>query len=144
MFLFKRCLCTLIGLTLVTLLQNGASADENDEIVTGCHHSNAEWGLEAIERCINDNKITRELVLQHPEKHKAIVERCRRRNELGWSWVKNCVDKDIEAETALADYPRETADLVKFCHAEIGHRGAAAVKKCVDQVIDRSRSPKPN
>ncbi len=131
-------------MALLALFSFGASADENDEIVTGCHHSNAEWGFDAIDRCIKDNQATRALVLQYPAQYKRIVDRCRRGNELGWSWVKTCLDRDIEAESALALYPKERIGLIEACHADFGHRGAAKVKACVDRVIEAPSSPQQN
>ncbi len=119
-------------------------AGEEDEIVTGCHFANAEWGSEMIDRCIRDNQATRALVLQYPEQHKATIDRCRRGNGNGWSWVKTCVDRDIEAETALAQYPQEMAGLMSICEAEFGHRGAVAIKACVDKAIDASTTPNKN
>jgi len=133
-----------ICLALLALFCAGASADENDEIVTGCHYSNAEWGFEAIDRCIKDNQSTRALVLQYPAKYKRIVDRCRRESEFGWSWVKTCVDRDIEAESALAQYPKERAGLIDACYGEFGGLGAARVKACVDQLIETPGSPTKN
>ena len=141
MLLHPRCLSALICLAISALLPFNASADENDEIVTGCHHSNAEWGFDAIDRCIKDNQSTRAVVLQYPEKYQRIVDRCRRKNEFGWSWVKTCVDRDIEAESALAQYPKESASVLDVCHVDFGHRGAAAVKACVDRVTEALNSP---
>ena len=144
MFHYSRAVMRLVPIALLLLLAFGASAGEEDEIVTGCHFSNAEWGVDMIDRCIKENQATRTQVLGYPEKYKKFIDRCRRRNELGWAWVKTCVDRDIEAESALAAYPTEKAGLLNFCHAERGHRGAAAVKDCVDQASERSNSPKKN
>jgi len=141
MWLYVRGLASLVCVAFSALLPFDASAGEEDEIVTGCHYSNAEWGNEMIDRCIKDNQATRAIVLQYPERYKQIVERCRRKNELGWSWVKACVDNDIEAEAALAKYPMERAALIDVCRADIGHRGAAAVKACVDRAIEVVNSP---
>jgi hypothetical protein len=141
MFLDVRGLAAVIWVAVLALLPFHASPDEEDEIVTGCHYSNAEWGNEMIDRCIKDNQATRAIVLQYPEQYKQIVERCRRKNELGWSWVKTCVDNDIEAEAALAKYPTERAVLIDVCRADVGHRGAAGVKACVDRVIEVLNSP---
>lgn len=120
----------LLALTALTTV-----AGEEDEIVTTCHFANAEWGLEMVERCIRDNQEMRKIVLQFPEIHKPIVERCRRGNDNGWAWVKTCVDNDIEAQSALAQYPKEIAGLIDLCDSEFGLRGAALVKKCVDRAL---------
>ncbi len=141
MFLYLRRSASLVCVAFSALLAFDVSADEEDEIVTGCHYSNAEWGNEMIDRCVKDNQATRAMVLQYPEQYKKIVDRCRRGNEFGWSWVKTCVDRDIEAEAALAQYPMERAGLIDVCQADVGHRGAAAVKVCVDRVIEVLGSP---
>ena len=132
--------CALLSL----LLGIEGRAGEEDEIVTGCHFSNSEWGADMIDRCIKSNQTTRAEVLQYPSKYKRYVERCRRRNENGWDWVKTCIDNDIEAETALAGYPKDKAGLVMACDAEFGHRGTAAIKKCVDQAIAGADASKKN
>jgi hypothetical protein len=49
--------------------------------------------------------------------------------------IKLCVDKDLEAETALAQYPPQHAWAVEACRAEIANQGAAKIKACVDQRI---------
>jgi hypothetical protein len=108
-------------------------AGEDDEIVTGCHFSNAEWGSDAIDRCIKDNMANRALVLQYPARYKSSVSRCRLKNEYGWDFVKSCIDKDIAAETALAAYPKDKIGLIDFCTAEFGSRGSAVIKACVDK-----------
>jgi hypothetical protein len=127
----------LIARCVLLLLMLGIEvrAGEEDEIVTGCHFSNAEWGANMVDRCIKDNQATRAEVLQYPAKYNRYLERCRRRNENGWAWVKTCIDNDIEAETALAEYAKDKARLVALCDAEFRHRGTAAIKQCVDQAV---------
>jgi squalene cyclase len=134
----------LAYVALLVLFSASAFAAEEDEIVTGCHFSNAEWGSDMIDRCIKDNQATRAVVLQYPEKYKRFLDRCRRGNANGWAWVKTCIDKDIEAELALADYPKDRAGLIAVCDAEFGRRGMVAVKDCVDQAIERFDSSKQN
>ena len=141
---FNRRLSSLTCSVLLALPSPSTLAGEEDEIVTSCHFANAEWGSEMIDRCIRDNQATRALVLQYPDKHKAIIDRCRRGNGNGWFWVKTCVDRDIEAETALAQYPKEMAGLMNICEAEFGHQGAAAIKACVDKGVDGSTTSNKN
>jgi hypothetical protein len=128
-----RVLRAITGLALWVCIGFSAWAGEEDEIITGCHYSNAEWGAEMIDRCIKENQATRKLVLDYPARYQRIVDRCRQGNEYGWSWVKTCVDQDIAAEAALAHYPEQHAELIADCQAEFGHRGAAAVKACADK-----------
>lgn len=44
MFHYSRAVMRQVPIALLLLLAFGASAGEEDEIVTGCHFSNAEWG----------------------------------------------------------------------------------------------------
>jgi hypothetical protein len=115
-------------------------ADEEAEIVTACHFANAEWGNDMIDRCVKENQATRALVLAYPPQHQRIVNRCRAKSELGWAWVKNCVDRDIAAESALAQYPKEKADLIATCRTEFAPLGAARVKGCVDGAGEAPRN----
>ena len=119
-----------------------AGADENDDIVNGCNFSNAEFGTVAIRICIKDNQAARAAVSQYPEEVKDIVARCVRGREMGWSMVKQCIDNDIEAEAALANYGREHDSSMEKCKTEFGRRGAARIKACVDQAIEADRSPR--
>lgn len=129
---------------LFVLACHNAAAGEEDEIVTGCHFSNAEWGTEAIHRCIEVNRATRALVLSYPAQYKRIVDRCRQMNEYGWDWVKICVDRDIEAEVALTAYPSERIQLIDACQREFAHLGTARVKACVDELLAAPSSPRNN
>ena len=117
-------------------------ADENDDIVNGCNSSNAEFGTVAIQICIKDNQAARAAVLQYPEAVKHIVARCARTSEMGWSMVKRCIDKDIEAEAALVNYGKEYYPWMKKCMEEFGRRGAARIKACVDQAVEADKPPK--
>jgi hypothetical protein len=122
--------------TLALLAGFNTLAGEEDEIVTGCHFSNAEWGPVMIDRCIKDNLANRALVMQYPEKYKEIVGRCRLKNEYGWGNVKACIDRDIEADEALASYPKEKSKRIATCSEEFGLRGRVVVKACVDGAAD--------
>jgi hypothetical protein len=53
--------------------------------------------------------------------------------------VKVCVENDLAAETELAAYAPEHAQIVDACRAEVGKRGAARVKACVDRRIGAGR-----
>ncbi len=127
---------------LVAILSAACRAGEEDEIVTGCHFSNAEWGQQMIDNCIKDNFENRALVLQYPEQHKSIVNRCRLKNEYGWSEVKKCIDKDIEAQVALKSYDGDKAAVVAACGDEFAPRGFVAVKACADKKLGISADKK--
>ena len=132
----------IIFAALLSTFASAARADEYDEIVNNCNFANAEFGAVAIQICIKDNQAARAAVLQYPDNVKHIVARCVRGRELGWSMVKLCIDRDIEAEAALANYATEHDSQMKECEMEFGRRGAARVKACVDQAIEADRPPK--
>jgi hypothetical protein len=138
----KKHLSLISAAASLSLMAACAVAGEEDEIVTGCHFSNGEWGTDAVHICINENRAIREQVLAYPQEHKRIVDRCRRGRELGWQWVKNCADKDIEALAALEQYPPQSVALIKDCEREIGNRGAAKIKACVDKAAETTDSQK--
>jgi hypothetical protein len=123
---------TRAGIVLSMLFSLAAAAGEEDDIVSSCHFSNAEWGMDMIDRCIRDNQATRASLLQYPEQYQRFLNRCRTKSELGWDKVKNCVDKDIEADAALKQYPAEKGERIAYCEAEYGGRGRVVVKACVD------------
>lgn len=127
---------------MLLMFSSAAWADDYDDIVNGCNYANAEFGVVASQICIKDNLAARAVVLQYPEAVKHIVARCVRRREMGWSVVKLCIDYDIEAEAALANYGREHDLLMDECKTEFGHRGPARINTCVDQAIEADRSPK--
>jgi hypothetical protein len=129
---------TIFAATLL-LFPFATSADEYDDIVNGCNFANAEFGSVAIQICVKDNQAARAAVLQYPEAVKDIVARCVRGREMGWSIVKLCIDNDIEAEAALANYGREHDASIAKCKTEFGRRGAARIKACVDQTIEAGK-----
>ena len=102
----------------------------------------AEFGTIAIQICIKDNQAARAAVLQYPKEAKDIVARCARGSEMGWSMVKRCIDNDIEAQSALANYRTEHASLMDKCKEEFERRGAARIKSCVGQGIEADRAPR--
>lgn len=130
----------MVFAAMLLMFSSATWADEYDDIVNGCNFANAEFGIVAIQICIKDNQAARAAVLQYPEDVKDIVARCVRGREMGWLMVKLCIEKDIEAEAALANYGREHDSSMEKCKAEFGRRGAARIKACVDQVIEADRS----
>jgi hypothetical protein len=111
-------------------------ADENADIIMGCHLSIGEFGYEAINMCIRENRAAREEVLRYPAEAKRTVDRCSRRLEPAWVLVKRCIDADLAAATALEDYTWEHASKVDDCRNRLRGRGDAAVRDCVEQAIE--------
>jgi hypothetical protein len=110
--------------------------DLKEEIVLRCHYEMGEFGVEAVQRCIEAENAALGALFAYPKQAAPIISRCAgqlRGN--GWEVIKLCVDKDLEAEAALAQYPPEHAAAIDACRAEIAHQGAVKVKACVDQRI---------
>ena len=118
-------------------------ADDDSDIVTGCLMSNAEFGNEMAQICIRDNRAARAEVERYPDEFRAIVERCKRRKELGWGIVKQCIDDDIAAGPALEAYARDHPELVERCQDEFRGREAARIKLCVDQALKAAKTDNP-
>jgi hypothetical protein len=118
------------------------AADEEAEIVVGCHFSAGEWGHGAIQTCIRENQAARAEVKAYPPEHQPAVERCSRRRELGWSVVKKCVDDEIAAGPALETYARDHGEKVDWCRTHYRERGDTRVLLCVKQSIEAEEASK--
>jgi hypothetical protein len=83
--------------------------------------------------------------LAYPKQARPIVSRCAAQNRgNGWGMVKVCVDRDLDAEAALAQYPPEAAGVIDTCRTEMGKQGAAKVKACADQrLAPKGETKKP-
>jgi hypothetical protein len=110
--------------------------DLKEEIVLRCHYEMGEFGVEAVQRCIEADNAALGAVSAYPKPARPIISRCASQlRGNGWELIKLCVDKDLEAEAALAQYPREHAEAIDACRAEAGNQGAVKVKACADQRI---------
>ena len=70
-----------------------------------------------------------------------VIERCQRRmGRHGPAMVKGCVDLDLEAHAALADYPVEYKAIVDRCVQRMGRHGWAMVRGCADLDIEAARA----
>jgi len=66
-----------------------------------------------------------------------VIARCRRQmGEYGAAMVKACVDQDLAAAKALAEYPQELRDIVARCQRQMENYGWSMVKACADQDIE--------
>lgn len=139
----KKCPTSLLLLSALifaaALTTNAHAEDEEAEIVVSCYYSNGEWGVEMVDVCVKENHAFRAEVLAYPAEHKAVVEHCRKGSSRGWKWVKNCVDKDIAAATALSQYGPELKQLIDVCEFEWRGAGAARVKSCVDRHVEAQK-----
>jgi len=121
-----------------------AESDLKEEIVLRCHYEMGEFGVEAVQACIQAENSALEAVSAYPRQGKAISSRCAAyAHARGWAVVKLCVDQDIEAEAALRQYPAEHAALIDLCRTEMEKQGPAKVKACVDQRISAQAEAKP-
>jgi hypothetical protein len=117
-----------------------SDADEDSEIVVGCHLSIGEFGYEAINMCIRENRAAREEVLRYPAAAKRTVDRCSRRLQPAWVLVKRCIDADLAAATALEDYVPEHGSKVDACRYRLRGRGEVAVRECVERAIEAEKA----
>lgn len=115
-------------------------ADEDADIVVGCHLSIGEFGNEAINMCIRENRAAREEVQRYPAEVQRTVTRCSRRFEPGWVMVKRCIDADLAAAAALEAYAGEHGPKLEGCRNRLRGRGEAAVRECVERAIETENS----
>ena len=102
--------------------------------------SNAEFGSEMAQICIKRNQSVRAEVARYPEAVKDIVELCSRRKEMGWDFVKKCIDDDIAAAPVLEVYARDHGPLLARCQIKYLGREASRIKLCVETAIEAQKS----
>ncbi len=120
---------------LLVLFPISGLADDESDIVTGCLMSNAEFGNEMAQICIEENKAARAEVQRYPEQYKSIVDRCTRRKLAGWGIVKKCIDDDIASLPVLETYAREHAPLLQRCQNEFWGREVSRIRLCVEHAL---------
>ena len=131
---------TIILAAILALSSSACLADDDADIVTGCLMSNAEFGVEMAQLCIRENQAARAAVLRYPDDVKEVVVRCSRRTDMGWEFIRKCIDDDIAAVPALEAYAMEHGPLVARCRDELGGQGAASMKLCVEKAIETEKS----
>ncbi|MEO8004922.1 MAG: hypothetical protein ABI771_08455 [Betaproteobacteria bacterium] len=125
----------LILALALAVASSATFADDDSDIISGCALSNAEFGTEMIQICINENKTARADLQNYPEEYKGLVQRCSRRKEMGWSIVKKCVDEDIAAKPVLEGYAKDHASLLAQCQEEFHGRELTRIKLCVEMAL---------
>ena len=130
----------LITAAILALSSSMSWADDDSEIVTGCLMSNAEFGSEMAQICIQRNQSVRAEVARYPEAVKDIVELCSRRKEMGWDFVKKCIDDDIAATPVLEVYARDYGPLLARCQLEYLGREASRIRLCVETALEAQKS----
>jgi hypothetical protein len=133
---------TFVLVAIVLLTSSVVRADDDSDIVTGCVASNAEFGAEMAQVCINANRAARDKVQQYPVELKSIVALCSRRKEMGWDLVQKCIEDDIAAGPVLESYAREHPAMYEYCQNEFRGREAARLKLCVDMALEVEKSLK--
>jgi hypothetical protein len=124
---------------ILALFSSACLAEDDSDIVTGCLMSNAEFGTEMAQICIKENKAARAEVERYPAELKPIVDRCKRRKEMGWGIVKKCIDDDIAAGPVLEAYAREQPALLERCQMEFLGREPSRIKLCVEMALEAQR-----
>jgi len=110
-------------------------ADSREAIVLACHYEMGEFGVAAVQRCIESETSALTALSRYPEPARAIVARCERDlPQHAWESVKTCVDQDLAAEEALQRYPVQRQSSIEACRNQLGRQGAAKVKACVDRL----------
>jgi hypothetical protein len=137
----------IVAFALVLLVAPARADDDDFEIVTLCHYTNAEWGLEMIENCINEDRRLRASVQEYAPRYRAIVEKCKEYRLGGWRRVTQCIDKDIEDAAALEAYGAERKLAVAKCEANMPHARPSEIRACLERVPDKApdaqRQPQP-
>ena len=130
----------IIVAAILVLSSGVCRADDESDIVSGCAMSNAEFGTEMIQICINENQAARAEVARYPDALKPIVERCKRRKEMGWGIVKKCVEDDIAAGPVLEAYARDHGPLLERCQDEFRGRESSRIRLCVEKALEAEKS----
>jgi hypothetical protein len=131
-----------LALATILLVSCATSrADEDADIVTGCHFSVGEFGNEAINMCIRDQQAARADVGRYPDSVRNIVARCSQRWEPDWILAKRCIDRDVAAAAALESYAKDHGPILDWCREKFGELGDARVQRCVEQAIEAAKSP---
>ena len=132
----------LILALVLAVASSAVFADDDSDIISGCAMSNAEFGTEMIQICINENKTARTDVQAYPAQYKGLVERCTRRKEMGWSIVKRCIDDDIAAKPVLEGYAKDHASVLAQCQEEFQGRELSRIKLCVETALTTNDTQK--
>jgi hypothetical protein len=115
-------------------------ADINGEIILRCQYQLGEFGIAAVNTCIESEHNARKALSSYPEETADIVWRCiGSRYDVGWEMIKICADNDIAADVALRAYAPEHGDIIKACRDKIGQYRHAEVKQCVDGLLAEQR-----
>lgn len=133
---FRNFLCWVGATAALWQAQAAAQLKEEDikaNVVAGCHLQMSEFGVDAIQLCVETEFEALKSVLAFPAEHASFVARCHRVN-MGNSWavIKTCAERDVAAEIDLNTYPPSAAERIKQCRAQFGALGSARVKQCVD------------
>jgi hypothetical protein len=135
--LLGRSLLAALLLSACLVRADGSEeADLREAIVLACHYEMGEFGVAAVQDCIESETTALTALSAYSDPAKPIVTRCTRdMQHHGWAMVKACVDQDLAAEDALQHYPSEYQSLLASCRAQLGKQGATKVRACVDQKV---------
>jgi hypothetical protein len=121
----------LVAITLLLPAAAGA-AEEDADIVLLCHLVIGEFGSDAIDACVKDNRAARTEVRRQAAGAPSAVARCTSRWEPNWVTTLRCVDAELAATAALRGYTGDEAMLLR-CREQFGEAGDTEVKACVDR-----------
>ena len=83
-----------------------AEDDVRKAILKRCRSQMNEYGASLVKFCVDEDLKAYRALKTYDNKHKPIIDRCRRDmlSTGGWNLVKFCADEDIGAEQALEEY----------------------------------------
>jgi len=123
-------------LCALMLVSAGSRADVVEEANGRCMEQMGEFGVDAVQACVEHDVQAAKALQQYPRQSRQIVARCTEQMRSGgWAMVKLCADQDIEAEALLAGYAKDHAELLAQCESKIGDQGAAKIKACVERSL---------
>ena len=81
-------------------------AEVRKATVERCRDQMGEYGAALVKVCVDEDMKAYRALLKYEDRHKPIIDRCKRQMLAmgGWNIVKVCADQDIEAERALENY----------------------------------------
>jgi hypothetical protein len=133
--------CGWAWLLPVLLLPLAAGAGEEDaDIVLFCHLTIGEFGYDAIDICVKENRAARAEVQRPAVAPPEVVARCTRQWEPDWVTTLRCVNADTAAAKALSTYPAEHDATIRQCRDQVGEDGNAAVHACVERALAAART----
>lgn len=96
-----RTLLLLPGCALALLWSVASYAGDPAEIVERCIYDIGEFGTEAVDMCVKQDRAAEKALLAYPPEAAPLIEACIKRAKAGgWVMVQRCVDRRLAAPPA--------------------------------------------